>query len=82
MRVDNNTEVFQMNMSKKLVSSLCVSLFFFSSCGEVKEGADKISSEVTGERQIKTGQKLKGKIKSMSDKSNKKHQDALDSIGK
>jgi len=71
-----------MKTSKSIISLLSVSLFFLCSCGEVKEGADKVAGEVTGERAIKQGKDAKSQIKSLTEQHNKKQQDALDSLKK
>ena len=71
-----------MNMFYKTVSALCISLFLFSSCGEVKEGADKVAGEVTGERVLKQKKSIENKLKSLTEQNNKKNQEALDNLNK
>ena len=64
----------------RLVSVFSVLLFAALACGEVKEGVDKVSGQVTGKNQLEQKKKVVDKLKMMSDQVNKQQQDALDAI--
>ena len=68
-----------MNVYKCIVLSIFTSCLFLCSCGEVKEGAEKVTDEVTGLGPIKRGVKAKEQIKGI-EKGIQQQQDALDAV--
>lgn len=59
----------------------CLSLLLIG-CEEAKEGADAVSSKITGEQDVETMIKTENKLKELQEKTNKQQQDALNQLQK
>ena len=64
----------------RIVSVFFVLLVVVLACGEVKEGVDKVSGQVTGKNQLEQKKKVVDKVKILTNQANKRQQDALDAI--